>query len=128
MKYEAFCYDCTAEVNIVMNGRIVDIEDMEILCADCDYYREFQKAQTKAEWKKFIIKLGKDVVEIFDELGEPENADNFLKSHDLTREDLAWRSKTAQLGPCPQSFGIGGGVFILFKPYGLVFELWNNKP
>ena len=33
-----------------------------------------------------------------------------------------WFRPFKNSGPCPQSFGIGGGVFILFKPYGIGFD------
>jgi len=75
-------------MDIEMNGRIVDIEDVMILCADCDHYREIQKERNKAQWKKHLLELGKNVVELWDAAGEPENADVFLKANNLTREDL----------------------------------------
>jgi len=88
MNQEAFCHDCTTEMDIEIDGRIVDIEDVMILCADCDYYREIQKEENKAEFRKVTIELGKKTVELWDGFGEPEKADAFLKAYNLTRADL----------------------------------------
>tara|TARA_S200002703_G_scaffold157224_1_gene164559 strand:- start:49 stop:318 length:270 start_codon:yes stop_codon:yes gene_type:complete len=89
MKQEAFCYDCSTEVDIEMNGRIVDIEDVMILCDTCDHYREIQKERNRVEFQKTTVELGKLVVEIWDSQGAPENADLWLKCVGLTREDVA---------------------------------------
>lgn len=88
MKQETFCYECSSEVDIEIDGYIVDIEDVEILCDSCHYQREIEKEENKAEFKKYILQLGKKVVEIWDGRGKPENADIFLKANNLTREDL----------------------------------------
>lgn len=88
MKQETFCHECSNDVNIEIDGYIVDIEDVEILCDTCQHYREIEKERNKAEWRKMIIELGKKAVEAWDGLGQPENADVFLKANNLTREDL----------------------------------------
>ena len=88
MKQETFCYECSSEVDIEIDGYIVDIEDVEILCDTCHYYREIMKERNKAELRKLNIRLGKDLVQIWDGMGHPEHADTFLKAQGLTREDL----------------------------------------